>query len=196
MLNQGVENTETVLKTVCTINRISVFTHLIVLNPFSFCFPLLASLCVLVTVEQAGVSTAITLLMKGRWEIERKKTWNDRGRDRQVGRGGGINRDGDGTEWSKAKAYQIVPLLSQRTITYVFIVSWMHTGCLCLRTMTLWEWMGHTDHHSACIQENNIQKTLQTVESVPGASWYGPLRHYSNWWKTNSIARERINRCV
>lgn len=31
----------------------------------------------------------------------------------------------------EAKAYQIVPLLLQRTITYVFIVLWTHTGCLC-----------------------------------------------------------------
>lgn len=31
----------------------------------------------------------------------------------------------------EAKAYQIVPLL-RRTITYVFIVLWMHIGCLCL----------------------------------------------------------------
>lgn len=44
--------------------------------------------------------------------------------------------------------------------------------------------MGHTDHHSACIQESNTdvqyiqENTQQTVEAVTGANWYpyiGPL---------------------
>lgn len=185
--------TKAILKPVCTISRISGFTHLIVLNPFSFLFP---PTCLSVCISYSWTSwrehsnhTADEGAVGDREEENMKKK-ADRGRDRQVDEVGvgGMSRDGDGTEWSKAKAYQIVPLLSQRTITYVFIVSWMHTGCLCLWTMTLWEWMGHTDHRSACIQESNIQKTLQTVESVPGASWYGPSRHYSHWCKTNYIA--------
>lgn len=121
-------------KSICKLGWICAFPPLIPPNPS----PLFSSTSLSVCISYSSTSwhehSSHTEMMKGWWEMERKKA-RKRPIERQA-EGGRctrmrvLDREREMGR-DEAKAYQIVPLLLQHTITYVFIVLWTHTSCLC-----------------------------------------------------------------
>lgn len=105
-----------------------------------FSSPSLSLVCISYSSTSWHEHSSHTEMMKGWREIERKKA-RKRLRERLAG-GRQVHKDEAGQRggfWTergrwdgmKQKHTKPCPVLLQRTKTNVFIVLWMHTGCLC-----------------------------------------------------------------